>query len=395
MLMRDGTVGRMKGSILVTILLCLAGGRIPAGEEIRVGSKAPTLNLESVYPESPADERTLFPREGRSLVLEFWATWCGPCLPAMRHLNQIAKALEDEPVDFLHVTDEELDSVMSFVENRPVEGLVGCDTDRSAFADYNVTYRPHTVLIDANGIVRGIPYAERLDEGAIRDLIQGRELKIEERREFSDEFPDLFKPAPGALFYVMVRRSMAEKKGIQTGPGILYAQNITLQQVLSNAYRVSTARVRAPSELSEIGLDVAVSVGRDREQRDRVIVDALSQALGIQISKKREKTEVFLLKAPPGAADRLQPAARGSMSISIGGGVLSALSVSLDELAMALEGVLRNPVVNRTGLAGRYDVELEWDAGDASAIMGALRGKYSLLLEPSSESVEVIRVERR
>jgi uncharacterized protein (TIGR03435 family) len=312
----------------------------------------------------------------------------------MEHLNQLSKALKAEPIDFLFVTDEECDSVLSFMGERRIEGWVGCDTDRSTFVDYKVTSLPYTLLIDANGIVRAITYADGLDESALKDLIHGRDLKVAKRREFSERFPDLFSRVPEPLFHVMVRRSQAEKKGIQTGSSILYAQNMTLQTVLANAFHVSRARVRVPSELSEVGLDVAVSTGRDGELRDRMIVDALSNALGIKISKERKRTGVMLLKADPSTRERLPAAAGGSMSITRTGGVVSGFNVSLGELAKVLEDALGVPVVERSGLEGRYDVELEWDEGDESAMMRALREKYSLILEASSEFVELVMVER-
>src|SRR5947199_3428540 len=51
---------------------------------------------------------------GKVVVLEFWATWCAPCIGAIPHLNQLANEFKDRGVAFLAVTDDDKDRLKPF-----------------------------------------------------------------------------------------------------------------------------------------------------------------------------------------------------------------------------------------------------------------------------------------
>jgi thiol-disulfide isomerase/thioredoxin len=73
----------------------LAGNSVAQAErkplpELRIGAKAPELKVGKWFKGSPVTEL----KEGEVYVLEFWATWCGPCIAAMPHVTELAKKYE-------------------------------------------------------------------------------------------------------------------------------------------------------------------------------------------------------------------------------------------------------------------------------------------------------------
>lgn len=84
--------------------------------KLTVGDKAPALSLAAVVQGAPVGDF----EQGNVYVVEFWATWCGPCLQSMPHIS----ALQDqysEKVQFIGITDEDAPTVDAFMNRQATE----------------------------------------------------------------------------------------------------------------------------------------------------------------------------------------------------------------------------------------------------------------------------------
>lgn len=110
---------------------------------------------------------------GKPIVLNFWASWCGPCQLEMPDFQEEYKK-QGEEVHFLmiNVTDgsrETVESASEFIEKKGYEFPVFYDTEYSASAAYSATSLPMTYFINADGYViaqaKGAIDAETLQKG--------------------------------------------------------------------------------------------------------------------------------------------------------------------------------------------------------------------------------------
>ena len=104
---------------------CFAQSALPP-----VGSTAPRVELSNLL-QAPSDTpRSSAAFKGKSVVLEFWATWCGGCVAEIPHLNELANQFTDRPVVFLSITDEEPVVVNHFCNGgRCEDGSVSMPTE--------------------------------------------------------------------------------------------------------------------------------------------------------------------------------------------------------------------------------------------------------------------------
>ncbi len=121
------------------------------------GQPAPEFDLALLDGEGRAN---LAQHRGKDVViLDFWATWCGPCVRGLPAVNQVASDYRDRGVVFYAVNQRETpEKIREFLENREnLAGLtVALDTDKAVGTAYLVRGIPTTVIIDKEGVVRQV-----------------------------------------------------------------------------------------------------------------------------------------------------------------------------------------------------------------------------------------------
>jgi thiol-disulfide isomerase/thioredoxin len=137
------------------------------------GEPAPAIALRRIEAGGALGDRvTLEASRGKVIVLDFWATWCKPCLAAMPRLDEIARAHPDVAVIAINLDDATAARAL-FERYRWAMTLVADDGDASE--RYGVSSIPHTVILDRSGVVRQVIRGARSDLGAIVEAIRTSE----------------------------------------------------------------------------------------------------------------------------------------------------------------------------------------------------------------------------
>jgi peroxiredoxin len=124
---------------------------------------------------------------GKKIVLlDFWATWCGPCIQAMPEVDGVAKKFADKGLAFYAVNvGEETAAVKEFLSQSKLEIPVAMNTDNKISEMYHVSGIPQSVLIGRDGKVQvvHIGFSDELSKvltKQIEDLLAGKDLASEE-----------------------------------------------------------------------------------------------------------------------------------------------------------------------------------------------------------------------
>ena len=112
------------------------------------GKPAPDFKL----PMLEGDDFSLSKAKGKVVVLDFWATWCGPCVKSLPALIETMAEFPPEEVQFIAVNQGETkDQVKKFLTTRGWQMPVGFDEDQKIAKKFGVEGIPHTVVIDREG----------------------------------------------------------------------------------------------------------------------------------------------------------------------------------------------------------------------------------------------------
>lgn len=114
--------------------------------------KAPEISLDAIYNKADRDIPTLKSLRGKIVVLDFWATWCSPCIAAIPNLNKLSEEYA-EKIQFIGITDDSKNKVENFLKKREIKYWIGIDSDKSDFENYNVVGLPTIIIINSNGYI--------------------------------------------------------------------------------------------------------------------------------------------------------------------------------------------------------------------------------------------------
>jgi len=90
---------------------------------------------------------------GKTVLLNFWATWCGPCVAEMPSLLQFQRENPDITVIAISI-DEDPVAYANFIRNRHVNLITVRDPSQSAASLFHTDMWPETYAIDRNGVIR-------------------------------------------------------------------------------------------------------------------------------------------------------------------------------------------------------------------------------------------------
>ncbi|MBK6469972.1 MAG: TlpA family protein disulfide reductase [Betaproteobacteria bacterium] len=146
----------------------------PAQAVIAAQSAAPDFTLKT----AAGGNLRLQEQRGQVVLLNFWATWCGPCKQEMPHLNRLYGKYQASGFTLLGVNvDDDPSQAVAAAARLGLKFPVLLDADKSVIKRYDMGSMPATVLIDRDGRVRYLHrgYREGMEdayEKQIRELVK-------------------------------------------------------------------------------------------------------------------------------------------------------------------------------------------------------------------------------
>jgi thiol-disulfide isomerase/thioredoxin len=140
----------MKQVILILILLITSNQFI---EALEITDSAPDITISNWYnkPQSLVQDK-----DGKSVYLiEFWASWCKPCIPSIKTLNLFKQKYENKGLVVIRITDENKTDTVQFLKDHNIKYSIGFDETGKTMEKYltNDDGLPTAFIINREGIV--------------------------------------------------------------------------------------------------------------------------------------------------------------------------------------------------------------------------------------------------
>jgi len=356
--------------------LLFSGALYSQGVSLKAGDPLPPVTLRIIN--SPVKTLNLLAEGGRKFyILNFWGTWCAPCIPEMEHLAELQK-LNSGKLQILAVSEEPLMRLENYLKKRPTPVWLASDITALLYRLFNLSAVGFSALVDRDRKVVAVVKTSSIDQPMLDALYRGDAIRS---TAVLNEAPvvvqgDLFGVDTTMLANFTVRGYMVGQeqggriyggKGvfggrrisyINTGITTLYkaAYGITSQKQVFyeveeksvNNYEDKSTRYCVDLLVSPAGKDSLYSLFRQR----------LNSVLPVKARIEYREMPVYVMvdngfKGSPSTA---------AFTYSFSGKGFEGKGVTFKLFADAyLSNELDLPVVDETGLAGKVDITTNMD----------------------------------
>ncbi|MCB0538336.1 MAG: TlpA family protein disulfide reductase [Bacteroidetes bacterium] len=383
----------MKNNLLLILFLLF----ISCSEEnriVKIGEKVPDYTFKEVLntDQKPFNLRS----KNKPIIIEFWATWCSPCIPAMSKLEDFQKKFEND-IDIITVSTDSRKNLDRYIENTNTTLKIAFDTIHIKTFAYK--YIPHTILIDKNGIVKAITTPDKITEETIENLISGENLKFTEvQSDVATNF-DLNKEYKSNDYQYKITSENKDlgfkneiKRDDNNKPIALDFRNVSIYRLMTDIYELSSAaRIYSLEEISTknkycFKLEQSDDFDKDLLQNAKEILNSNLDYKAESVEK--EMDSLYILEIVDGTKLPKKSAEQKS-HFEFRGPYYFGKKITSYNLIEYLENEVQKPIKDKTKLDYFFDIELKWNYEEGGKSLNRELEKYGLRINKSSKPEKI------
>lgn len=140
---------RLSKALLMITLISTCSASMALEE----GDKIPEFDIASIYENQP--NISLKDLEGKTLFIDFWASWCAPCITSLPLYNEIYDKYQDQGLEVIAVNvDNPIEDGLDFLLDTPLDFLIPQDPEGDVSEMFGVIGMPSSYLVSPDGSVR-------------------------------------------------------------------------------------------------------------------------------------------------------------------------------------------------------------------------------------------------
>lgn len=387
----------MRNNLFVLFLLTAVSA---FGQEVQIGEKVPAFTVELVD-----EDQSVFSFDGstgKAVLIDFWASWCSPCVAGMPHLEALQKKFEGR-LQVISASEEKYERIRRFQDKRPFEFLFARDTGSlRALFPYQVI--PHSVLIAPDGRLVAVTSPDHITDKVIEQVLAGQEISLPIKKDhfdfdpaheyfdFDEEAQQLFQLQPYMSGIPTFSRTYTDGPFKQRRITIF---NLNVAGLYRKAYQVSSYRLIYEFDESKIDWEDKNNrfclnvIAQSPEQLYPYMQEQLNQHTPVVAKSSINELDVLIINKAEGGI-KAKPVQEKGLTQARGDGFKNE-GASMADFCGYLEhfGIVGMAVVDETGDDGLYAIDFSFDPENAQSFKDAMT-KLGLTYEKGVRETEVL-----
>nr|WP_294792844.1 redoxin domain-containing protein [uncultured Mucilaginibacter sp.] len=365
----------MKKLIIITLLLitCKAGAQ---NYILKPGDKFPGVIIGPII-NAPVTQLNLSTHPSNKLfIINFWGTWCSPCLPEMDSLAKLQAQFKGQ-IQIIGLSDDPINKLKKYLAKKPSKIWLASDTSSLLYQMLNLASVGQCIVINSKHEIVALLQSESVNAKTISRLIKGEKVKSngETKNRLNVTNKDPFGVDSLLTSNFTVRGYMKDQgtmgrryaNGIYGGRRVSYF-NINVEVLYKDAYGIVSekqvvyeGRAKKYSDYKNKDLLYCFDLLVTPAQKDNlhiIMQQKLQAEMPVKGRIEMRDVDVYILKLKD-AGKIIVPKSKQAMLVyEFDGRGFDGKGITLNQFADAyLSNEFDLPVINETGLEGLYDIK--------------------------------------
>jgi uncharacterized protein (TIGR03435 family) len=381
------------------LITCILMAYSANAQKSLIGTKVADLTFKKVMNDKDSTYK-LSDFAGKAVIIDFWGTWCAPCIAAFPMMDSLQKVFSAD-LKIITTTRDDAARITKFLTKFKTNLPIAIDIEDEFGKIFPHRSVPHTILIDKQGVIKAVTTSEKINKETIEKLINGDALGIDEKIDNMnfDPHKNTLSGTPNVLNQITLTPFIKGASNMSTSflngrmifynvlPSNMY-EKLYDYPVSTRSYWEADKKKYKWTEENLYCLEIIAPNKTEKEAKE-ALISYLNANIALKCRIEEKEKKVKILKKTGENIQLIIANENEVPSFSSNMNGCNYKNVPFKTIADYIEWRLNIPIIDETGLTEKYNLKLIWENENTNKIYEELK-KLGLELIDDKRTIKML-----